>query len=94
MHHLLKHINQEDKDSTVNKAECRSKRNPTGKPRWAPTNSQSISILTRATFVPRASSYHDRLTFRSSGLGEQTVSADTYETSLANSADKTRSRTN
>ena len=39
MHHLLKHINQDitrrqskDKDSTVNKTEYRSKRNPTGKP--------------------------------------------------------------
>ena len=42
MHHLLKHINQDitrreskDKDSTVNLTEYRSKRNPTGKPRWA-----------------------------------------------------------
>ena len=42
MHHLLEHINQDikrrlskDKDSTVNKTEYRSKRNPTGKPRWA-----------------------------------------------------------
>ena len=42
MHHLLKHINQDkkkeikqDKDSTVNKTEYRSKRNPAGKPRWA-----------------------------------------------------------
>ena len=42
MHHLLEHINQnikrrlsKDKDSTVNKTEYRSKRNPTGKPRWA-----------------------------------------------------------
>ena len=36
MHHLLEHINQDitrrDKDSTVNKTEYRSKRNPTGKP--------------------------------------------------------------
>ena len=38
MHHLLEHINQDitrrsskDKDSTVNKTEYRSKRNPTGK---------------------------------------------------------------
>ena len=37
MHHLLEHINQDttrrqskDKDSTVNKTEYRSKRNPTG----------------------------------------------------------------
>ena len=41
MHHLLEHINQnirrlsKDKDSTVDKTEYRSKRNPTGKPRWA-----------------------------------------------------------
>ena len=42
MNHLLKHINQDitrryskDKDSTVNKTEHGSKRNPTGKPRWA-----------------------------------------------------------
>ena len=42
MHHLLEHINQDitrrlskDKDSTVNKIEYRSKRNPTGKPLWA-----------------------------------------------------------
>ena len=42
MHHLLEHLNQDikkrlskDKDSTVNKTEYRSKRNPTGKPRWA-----------------------------------------------------------
>ena len=39
MHHLLKHINQDikrrkvkDKDSTVDKTENRSQRNPTGKP--------------------------------------------------------------
>ena len=42
MHHLLEHINQDikkrqskDKDSTVHKTEYQSKRNPTGKPRWA-----------------------------------------------------------
>ena len=42
MHHLLVHINQDikrrkskDKDSTVNKTEYQSKRNPTGKPGWA-----------------------------------------------------------
>ena len=42
MHHLLEHINQDitrkyskDKDSTVQKTEYRSKRNPTGKPQWA-----------------------------------------------------------
>ena len=42
MHHLLKHTNQDitrrqskDKDSTANKTEHRSKRNPTGKPRRA-----------------------------------------------------------
>ena len=42
MHHLLEQINQDmkrryskDKDSTVNKTEYQSKRNPTGKPRWA-----------------------------------------------------------
>ena len=42
MHHFQEQINQDkkrrwskDKDSTVNKAEYRSKRNPTGKPRWA-----------------------------------------------------------
>ena len=49
MHHLLEHINQDvkrrnqdvkrrqskDKDSTVNKTEYRSKRNPTGKLLWA-----------------------------------------------------------
>ena len=41
MHHPLKHINQDktrrkskDKDSTVNKTEYRSKRIPTGKPRF------------------------------------------------------------
>ena len=40
--HLLKSINQDikrrlgkDKDSTVNRTEYRSKRNPTDKPRWA-----------------------------------------------------------
>ena len=40
--HLLEHINQDitrrkgkDKDSTVNKTEYRSKRNPKGKPLWA-----------------------------------------------------------
>ena len=42
MHHRLEHIKQDikrwwskDKDSTVNKTEYRSKRNPTGKLRWA-----------------------------------------------------------
>ena len=42
MHHIIEHINQDiarrlskDKDSTVNKTEYLSKRNPTGKPRWA-----------------------------------------------------------
>ena len=42
MHHLLDQINQDikrkqskDKDLTVNKTEYRSKRNPTGKSRWA-----------------------------------------------------------
>ena len=42
MHHLPEHINEDikrrhskDQDSTVNKTEYRSKRNPTGKPRWA-----------------------------------------------------------
>ena len=42
MHHLPEHTNQDitrrrskDKDSTVNKTEYQSKRNPTGKPRWA-----------------------------------------------------------
>ena len=39
MHHLPEHINQDikskDKDSTVNKTKYWSKRNPTGKPRWA-----------------------------------------------------------
>ena len=38
MQHLLEHTNQDikckDKDSTVHKTEYRSKRNPTGKPRW------------------------------------------------------------
>ena len=42
MHHLIEHINQDitkrqskDKESTVNKTEYQSKRNPTVKPRWA-----------------------------------------------------------
>ena len=42
MHHLSEHTNQDitrrwskDKDSTVSKTEYRSKRNLTGKPRWA-----------------------------------------------------------
>ena len=42
MHYLLEHINldikwrqSKDEDSTVNKTEYQSKRNPTGKPRWA-----------------------------------------------------------
>ena len=42
MHHLPEYINQDikrrlsiDKDSTVNKTEYWSKRNPTGKPQWA-----------------------------------------------------------
>ena len=42
MHHLPEHINQDiksryskDKDSTVNKTEYLSKRNPTGKPQWS-----------------------------------------------------------
>ena len=42
MHHLPEHINQDikrrqskDKDSTVKKTEYQSKRNPTGKLRWA-----------------------------------------------------------
>ena len=42
MHHLLEHINQDikrryskEKDSTVNKTEYWSKRNPTVKPWWA-----------------------------------------------------------
>ena len=42
MDYLLEHINQDikrklskDKDSTVHKTEYRSKRFPTGKPRWA-----------------------------------------------------------
>ena len=42
MHHLLEYTNQimkrrqsKDKDSTVNKTEYGSKRNPTGKPRRA-----------------------------------------------------------
>ena len=42
MHHRPEHINQDikrrqskDKDSTVHKTEYLSKRNPTGKPRWA-----------------------------------------------------------
>ena len=42
MHHLLEHTDQDikrrlskDNDSTVNKTEYRSKRNATGKPRWA-----------------------------------------------------------
>ena len=41
MHHLPEHIHQgikkkksKDKDSTVNKTKYRSKRNPTGKPRY------------------------------------------------------------
>ena len=58
MYHLLKHINQDitrrlskDKDSTVNKTEYRSKRNPTGKPRWArqtaKASGSSIKSLSR-----------------------------------------------
>ena len=50
MHHLLEHINQDierrnskDKDSTVNKTEYQSKKNPTGKPQWAgPTVKLSV----------------------------------------------------
>ena len=53
-HHLLEHINQDKKkglnkykDSTVNKTEYWSKRNPTGKPRWAwqQPKHQTVTIL-------------------------------------------------
>ena len=52
MHHLLKHINQEDKDSTVNKTEYRSKRNPTGKPQWAPQTAKE------SVYLPEPHLYH------------------------------------
>ena len=48
MHHLLEHINQDitskDNDSTVNKTEYRSKRNPQVNP-GGPGNSQRIMPL-------------------------------------------------
>ena len=56
MHHLPEHINQDitrrqskDKDSTVNKTEYRSKRNPTGKPRWARQTVLDVSIYMQQT---------------------------------------------
>ena len=49
MHHHPGHINQDikrryskDKDSTVNKTEYRSKRNPTGKPQWARQTAKTL----------------------------------------------------
>ena len=52
MHHPLEDINQDitmrlskDKDSTVNKSEYESKRNPTGKPRWAQQTAKRIRPL-------------------------------------------------
>ena len=62
MHHPLKHINQyitrrlsKDKDSTVNKTEYHSKRNPTGKPRWARQTAKapgsSLEILSGGAYA-------------------------------------------
>ena len=51
MHHLLEHINQyikrklsKDKDLTVHKTEYWSKRNSTGKPRWAKQTAKALGL--------------------------------------------------
>ena len=62
MYHLPEHINQDitrswskDKDSTVNKTEYQSKRNPTGKPRWARQTAkyQAPTISSKDNFLSR-----------------------------------------
>ena len=61
MHHLLEHINQDikrryskDKDSSVNKTEYQSKRNPTGKPWWARQTAKASGLYHLINIVKTA----------------------------------------